>query len=175
MASEFTLPLTYEHADVVSAQRLRFRHSRRLRVLAFLSLAALVYLAVQQFDPALVGANTRIGWQSVAYLAAQFVLLPVLFYLFVPSLDYRSNQAWRQNYTFTVNKSRLRLARTGAERGFELAWGAIRRVLENDRVFLVFFGEKQAMVMIPKSIFSSPEQTDTFRRLATPKTSRRVR
>ncbi len=172
MATEFTVPLAYKQADVVSAQRLRFRHSTRLWVLAGLSLAGLVFLAVQQIDPALVKASARMSGQSLIFLTAMFVMLPVAFYLFVPALDYRSNQAWRQNYTLTVGKARLRLARTGAERGFELAWGAIRRVVENDRVFLVFFGEKQAMVMIPKSVFSSPEQTDTFRRLATPKTSR---
>ncbi len=166
MAAEFTLPFTYQQADVVSAQRLRFRHSTRLRVLALLSLAALVFLAVQQIDPALVRASTPMSWQNVAYLAALFVLLPVLFYLFVPALDYRRNPAWQQNYALSIGKARMRLARAGEEKGFELVWPAVQRVIENEHVFLVFFG-KQGMVMIPKRIFTSPEQADTFRRLAT--------
>lgn len=165
LANEFTLPLTYGRDEVVSAQRLRFRNSARLRVLAALSLAALIFLAVQQIDPGLVNASRTMSWQSVALLAAAFVLLPVLFYVFVPALDYRSNPAWRQSYVLTINKNRLRLAREGADSGFELAWPAVNKVLENDLVFLLFFGPKNTTVMIPKRTFRSPEQAAAFRRL----------
>jgi hypothetical protein len=149
---------TYEEHDVVSAQRLRFRHSPRLRILAGLGVIALLVPLAQRLLP---GTHDGMDVPLLVGLAAIFLLVPVLTYLLGPLMDYRRNRFWRTPLSLRLSAAGLRLAVAAAPPGqnaLEIAWSHLHHLLENDDVLILFFGAQESYVIVPKRLLSAGGQ-----------------
>ena len=46
----------------------------------------------------------------------------------------------------------------GVSKGLEMPWNKIKRLLENDKVFVLFWDSEQAYVILPKRVLQSEER-----------------
>jgi hypothetical protein len=160
---DLQLPFTYAREDVVAAQRLRLPHSRRLRLLLLIGIGATVVLVIQ--FSALRSGLTGLpgGWSTPVVVGAVFVLLVAIAYLLAPIIEYQMTSAWRSRVVLQVNADGLRLSGTTSATGFDLAWQQVSGLLENERVWLLFFGGEQDFLIVPKRIFQTDRQLAFFR------------
>ncbi|HEX9116723.1 MAG TPA: YcxB family protein [Anaerolineae bacterium] len=154
---QIDVTFTYEEPDVVSAQRLRFRHSARLKLLAAIGVLALLVPVVQVLAPGALGRG--VDPALLAGVAAVFLLVPSLTYLLGPFLDYRRNRFWQTALNLRLSAAGLRLALADAATGqeaIEIAWEHLHHLLENDDVLVFFFGDQQSYIVVPKRALGGP-------------------
>ncbi len=174
MPKGLTFNFQYQQAEVVSAQRLRFRSSNRLRLVFFIGLAALVLLAVQQFIPGL-GFWTSLGWGLPLLATLFFCAVPLLFYLVTPYLDFRFNKEWKPRYQLEVAGEQMYLTREDvasrdspsrrSASAIEIPLKRLRKLLEDRRVFVLLFTTEQDFFILPKSAMRGDIQVERMRRL----------
>jgi hypothetical protein len=160
---EVQVPFTYEREDVVAAQRLRLLYSRRLRLLLLIGIVAIAVLIIQLSALRSGLSGLPGGWSTPVVLGAVFALLVALAYLLAPIIEYQMTSAWRSRVVLQINTNGLRMSGTSSPAGFELAWPQVSGLLENERVWLLFFGGEQDFLIVPKRIFQTDRQTSFFR------------
>jgi hypothetical protein len=163
MEREFEVPFTYEGADVSAAQWLRLLYSRRLRALLIVALGAAAVLLIELSGLRSQPASPRDSWSTPIAVGAVFVLLVALAYLLAPLIEYRVNSGWRAAVTLRVTPESLRLTRPSTAAGFDLPWPQVTGMLENEEVWLLFFGSDQDFLIVPKRIFGDENQRTFFR------------
>ena len=126
MDKESVLKLSYEENEVVSAQRMRFLDSSRLKMLGILGVACTAILTGQQMYYWYDKGTIPVTWFMPLIVAAIFVLVPTLVYLFAPQVDFRINSRWRHELDLHICEDKLRLTAKGKSDGFELQWSRVK-------------------------------------------------
>jgi hypothetical protein len=163
MEKTFNLNIKFDPDDIVSAHRLRYLHSGRLRLLAGLGALGLVYLALQVFVPGLLpGGDDLTLPAGVAIIGLG---TPLFAYLFAPLYDARMNAVWKQEFTVLANSERITVRQAGQPAGYAMTWRSLSRVLENARVLVLVFDRETNFLILPKSALGRQSRVDDFKQL----------
>jgi hypothetical protein len=167
MSEAINLSFRYSESDYVRA--LRAHYSSRLRV-RFDIAAAIV--------AALLGAyswrSPDYHWLSVICVAASVVLVLILFVAFVvvPPLAFRSEAKFKDDYSLTFSQDGIHF-RT-AHIDSQLQWSLYSRAFIDGHSYVLYYGSRQFTV-IPKRVFKSAEQQESFEQLLSQHVSKVVR
>jgi hypothetical protein len=157
MNSNVFLRLNYEQDEVISAQRMRFLHSNRLKLLTVLSILGTIALGLQQawlwFREGVVPAT----WYTPIYLPLIFGGVFVVAYFLAPSMDFKVNPQWQNAFDLYLEADAFRITPIGKLQGFEKAWKEVKQVLENDKVYIWFFNSEQEFIIMPKRVLKAQE------------------
>jgi hypothetical protein len=102
-------------------------------------------------------------WEAALVVGA-LVLVPLFIYFLAPPIDFRLNRVWRTEWNLRLNPQGLRMQRPGAKKYFDMAWSDVSKLEENERVYLLYYGDSGRYVLIPKHVFEKPQQLAFFRR-----------
>ncbi len=165
--SETHIDFHYTRPDVVSAQRMRFLRSNQLKVILILWLGAMLFLIAPLVLPQVFPPGQSSSWGVVLQIAMAFSVTLFVMIFFTPWMDFYINRFWRLPLSLHFSEKFLRLVITGKTGGLHLAWKQIRRVEENDRVFILDYGEGNKYLILPKSAFTHTSDVQRFRELLT--------
>jgi len=143
---------------------MRLRQSGQLKVLLLFGVGSVIFFGLHVLFPQtfrfLDGVTWRLIWQvSLAYLAS---LLAIFFVL--PWISFHLTRFWRLALVFQFNQKEMRLSVSGKRGGLRLGWDQVRRVAENNLVFVVYYDDGQKHFILPKAGFSEANE-ERFRRL----------
>jgi YcxB-like protein len=159
------LEFRYCASDVASAQRMRFLRSAQLKVILLLWLVSLLYVAAPLLVPQWFKPGPYTSWGLVIEICLAYGVTLLVLILVTPWADFYINRFWRLPLEFQYNEKHLRLSVTGKQGGLRLGWKQIQRVEENARVFILFYGTANKFIILPKGIFSRPQDDRRFREL----------
>jgi hypothetical protein len=167
------LTLKWAKEDAVSAYRLRFLHSPALRIATGLGILGTVGLAAELVFACLQDVNIEpLLWFVPVIVALISVGTPAIVYLAAPSISFRRNLAWRQEYWLHLSEDTLTITLSGATQGCCMQWSRVKQVLEDERVYILVYGSGKAdYVAIPKQVFQNNEQEVLFRNILRRKAS----
>lgn len=154
----------YQRAEVVSAQQLRYRNSPRLRVAVLFGLVALAITIARPWLPLLQTANYLSGSLPL-FAAILFLGVPLVFYFLVPHLDYQFNGEWRRNYQLELSNDLARLASVGSSKWVDIDLRRLRKLLQNNLVFVLVFSNEQDFFILPKSALGDQTRSERVGRL----------
>lgn len=151
---EYRFAFRYTPSDVASAQRMRFLRSGRLKVLIFIWLSSSLVLATPLIFPQMFPGSPFTSWSLVVQIALIYAVTMVVLVLVTPRVEYYFQRFWRLPLLLRLSDKMLRLSVDGSKSpGLRLPWEQIRRVDENERVFVVYYGEGNKFIILPKSTF----------------------
>ncbi len=156
---EISFKLKYEKPEVISAQRLRFRYSSRLQIIAILGVFSIGYLSYLQFQLPIEARN----WASPGLVAAIFILVPALIFYISPILDFIFNKGWRKEYRFVLSESNMDIFQPDEHKPYRFDLNRVNRILENPDVFILIFGNEQNFVIVPKRLLQAQGKEGWFR------------
>lgn len=144
----------YKVRDVASAQRMRMLRSKQIKIMIGIWLVSSLFLLVPMLLPDLFPGSPFTSWQVVLSIALVYaVTLGVLLFI-TPYLDFAFNRFWRLPLLLRFNDKQLRLSVAGGKsKGLVLPWKQIQRFDENERVFILYYGEGNKFIVLPKVIF----------------------
>jgi hypothetical protein len=167
MNSTVSLSFRYLERDYVRA--LRAHYASRLRLP--LDIAVCVILAG---IGAYLWRSADLHWLGLAciVLAAVFAALLIAAFTVIPSLVFRREPKFRDDYALTFSPDGIHF-RT-AHIDSQLQWSMYSRALVDAHSYVLYYGSRQFSV-IPKRVFQSSEEQETFERLLTERVPQIVR
>lgn len=165
--STVELSFRYQERDYVRAMRAHFASRLRLRLDIFLAVVVTGVGAYLWRTPAL-------QWFGLAciLLAVVFILLIVAAFTVIPRLAFRREPKFRDEYSLTFSPDGIHF-RT-AHLDSQLQWSMYSHALMDAHSYVLYYGSHQFTV-IPKRVFQSVEQQQSFEQLLTHHVSRIVR
>lgn len=161
MNTNITLKLDYMKNEVVSAQRLRFLNSSRLKTIIALGLFTMIVLSASQIWAWLEsGVKLPLWWFWPILVFLIFGGVFVVSYAFAPSIDFRINPEWHYVYDLLLRDDIFQITLSGQSKGVEMPWNKIKRVLENKKVYILFWGSDEEFFILPKRVLQT--QIDFF-------------
>jgi hypothetical protein len=170
MTAQVRLQLNYREDEVVEAQRMRFVDSSRFKLGITLAIIGTVILTAQQvyfwYDKGGIPAS----WFTLAIWPAIFIGVGGVVYAIAPSIDFRLNPVWKHTLEIYLTEDKLELITPGQAQGFEWQWARLKKVLENKKVYILFFSSDQEFLILPKRIFGEQDSyfQETIKRSASP-------
>ena len=162
MPSESPLPVHFSAKDIISAQRLRFIKSSRIKILLLFWALLTAFLLVQLIFPGVFQGLTFASWGLLIGLALAFLLVVALFYWLAPWMDYHQNPLWQTAFTLQMNEQYLFLSMEGKTKGVTVHWERIRKMDENERAYILYLNTEANFLILPKSVFASPNAQIRF-------------
>ncbi len=145
----------YTAADVTAAQRLRFLHSGQLKIMFILWALGILYLSVPLVIPQLLPGATYSSWGLVLEVSLAFLVTLLVLMFVTPWLDFTFRRFWRVGLVLRFNQKELHLNVAGKTGGMRLEWNEIKRMVENQRVYVLFYGTGNHYIILPKSAFET--------------------
>ncbi len=169
MPEKMILKLNYTEEDVISAQRIRFLYDGRFKNILILGAVAFLILGVQVVYEWITNKALPGLWYGPFLAVGSVALIIGFFYLINPLIDFRTHPIWRKNFDLFLSDTHLRLtSKSKKPGGFEMEWSQVKRVLENDRVFILLYGPRgQDFFILPKRLWKDPAKVDAFRSVLT--------
>jgi hypothetical protein len=167
MKPTVNLSFRYLESDYVKALRAHYASRLRLRGDA----VAIVVLVV---GGAYLWRSPNLHWLSVACVtvAVVFALIVIAVFTVIPPLVFRREPKFRDEYSLTFSPEGIHF-RT-AHIDSQLQWSLYSRVLIDAHSYVLYYGSRQFTV-IPKRVFQSKEQQQSFEQLLTQHVSQIVR
>ncbi len=159
------LEFRYTRPDVVAAQRMRFLRSNQFKIILVIWVLSMLVLIAPLALPRVFPPGPNTSWASVLQIAIAFLVTLLVLIFVTPWMDFYINRFWRLPLSLHFGDKSLRIFVTGKTGGLRLKWGQVRRVDENERVFILEYGAGGKYVVLPKSIFSRPADEQRFRDL----------
>ena len=167
MPSNVPLPVRFDAKDIISAQRLRFIKSSRLKVLIGLWLALSLFLLVQLVAPDFIPAVHFANWYMLIGLAVAFVLVLVIFYWVAPWLDYTQNPVWQTPFTLRLTNEQILISVEGKPRATTVQWSRIHKMHENERAYILYLGNEANFLILPKAVLKAGAREKMIQMLKT--------
>ena len=159
-----TLDLNYTEDEVVSAQRMRFLHTSRPKIIVVIGVVGVILLTVGNvYLGRIEGRAPR--WYAPIEAAVILLGFVGFSYFYVPKFDFRNNLVWKSHYKLTLAHNGMGLVAEGKSKRFELEWSRINRVLENDKAFVVQFGREKDYIILPRRVLEMGGQLDFVRQV----------
>jgi hypothetical protein len=153
MNGQISLELNYQLDEIISAQRMRFRNSIGIKVISILGIVGTLGLIGQQVHLWYDSGIRPETWFTPIYLPIIFIGVGGLVYFFAPQIDFRLNADWKHKLDLHLSENKLRVTVMGELEIFELEWHQIKRVLEDNKVYILIFGsEKSGFIILPKRV-----------------------
>ncbi len=116
------------------------------------------YLVWQQFQ---LPIESR-SWLSPSLVAAIFILIPALVYYVSPVIDFKFNKGWRQEYRFILSEHNMDVYRPEVDKPYRFDLNRVHMIMENADVFILYFGNEQNFVIIPKRVLQEQGKEGWF-------------
>jgi len=117
--------------EIISAQRMRFLDSNRVKVIIFLGIVGALILIGQQVYLWYENGILPGTWYTPIFELIVFTVIPGLVYFFASQVDYRLNSVWKQKAALTFSEEKLSIIGKDNIGEFELEWHQIKKVLES--------------------------------------------
>ena len=151
----------YKARDVASAQRMRMMRSKQIRLMIGIWLLSSLFLLVPLLFPQMFPGSPFASWEIVVSIALIYAITLGVLLLITPYLDFTFNRFWRLPLLLRYNDHQLRLSVAGGKaKGLILPWKQIQRYDENERVFILYYGEGNKFVVLPKAIFEAAKNPE---------------
>ncbi len=167
MNSTINLSFRYSESDYVRALRAHYGSHLHLRIDIVATVVLIGTGAYLWPSPSL----HRLGLVFVA-VAFAFALMLVAAFAVIPSLAFRRERKFRDDYSLTFSPEGIHF-RT-AHIDSQLQWGMYSRALIDAHSYVLYYGSRQFTV-IPKRVFQSSEQQHAFEQLLAQHIARIVR
>jgi hypothetical protein len=157
--SSINVSFRYAESDYVRALRAHYASHLRLRL-------DLVVIVVLLGIGGYFWQTPSLHWHGLAciVIAGAFVLLLVAAFMVIPSLAFRREPKFRDDYSLTFSPEGIHF-RT-AHIDSRLQWSMYSRALVDAHSYVLYYGTRQFTV-IPKRVFQSVEQQQAFDQLLT--------
>ncbi len=152
------ITLDYQRDEVISAQRMRFLHSGQAKLMIVLGTLATLALGTEEIWFWYTFGEVPRMWFMPFSVLLLFCAVFCAAYYFFPAIDFRVNPQWRVIFHLHLEKNKFRLSVKGHTHGEELEWGRIKRVLENEKVYILFWGKAQEFIIIPKRVLKGKDE-----------------
>ena len=150
MNDENIITFRYKLSEVVCAQRMRFISTPRIWIILLFGFAAAVVVLIVEYNWPIQREVFIEPWVVPSMIAGIFIGVYILLYLFAPALDFYLNPAWKNEFRFEVDNDYFYYTHSKADTLFRVAWPNISKILENDKVYLLFLGSVHSFVIVPK-------------------------
>ena len=162
MNDENIITFRYELSEVVSAQRMRFISTPQVWIILLFGLSAAVVVLIIEYNWPIQREVSIEPWVVPSMIAGIFLGVYILLYLFAPVLDFYLNPAWKNEFRFEVDNDYFYYTHSKADTLFRVNWTNISKILENDKVYLLFLGSVQSFVIVPKRKIRSENSKRKF-------------
>jgi hypothetical protein len=163
--SDTRLDFRYTPRDVSSAQRMRFLRSSQLKIILLVWVASTLYIIAPLVLPNLLPAGPFSNWAVALQVTLAYTVTLTVLILVTPWAEYYLNRFWRLPLVLRFSEKQLRVSVSGKQGGFRLDWAGVKKVQENERVFILYYGDGNKYIILPKSMFSKPNDERRFRGL----------
>jgi YcxB-like protein len=159
MNSTINLSFRYAERDYVRALRAHYASHLRLR----LDIAVTVFLAG---SGVYLWRSPSGHWLGLAciVIAIAFGLMLVAAFTIIPSLAFRREPKFRDDYSLTFSPEGIHFCTAHIDS--QLQWSIYSRVLIDAHSYILYYGSRQFTVL-PKRVFQSVEQQQAFEQLLT--------
>ena len=167
MNSTIHLSFRYAESDYVRALRAHYASHLRLRLDVVITVV-LIGIGVYLWR------SPSLHWLGLTCIvvAVVFALMLVAAFTVIPSLAFRREPKFRDDYSLTFSPEGIHF-RT-AHIDSQLQWSMYSRALVDAHSYVLYYGSRQFTV-IPKRVFQSVEQQQVFEQLLTQRVSQIVR
>ena len=167
MNPPINLSFRYAESDYVRALRAHYASHLRLRLDIVVTVVLLGVGAYLWRSPSL-------HWLGIVcvVVAVAFALMLVAAFTVIPPLAFRREPKFRDDYSLTFSPEGIHF-RT-AHIDSQLQWSMYSRALVDAHSYVLYYGSRQFTV-IPKRVFQSAEQRQSFEQLLTQHGSQIVR
>ena len=118
--------------EIISAQRMRFLDSNRVKVIIFLGIVGALVLIGQQVYLWYENGILPGTWYTPIFELIVFTVIPGLVYFFAPQVDYRLKfSLGSRKLALTFSEEKLSIIGKDNIGEFELEWHQIKKVLES--------------------------------------------
>ncbi len=159
MNSTINLSFRYAERDYVRALRAHYASHLRLR----LDIAVTVFLAGSGVYLWRSPSGHWLGLACVV-IAIAFGLMLVAAFTIIPSLTFRREPKFRDDYSLTFSPEGIHFCTAHIDS--QLQWSIYSRVLIDAHSYILYYGSRQFTVL-PKRVFQSVEQQQAFEQLLT--------
>jgi hypothetical protein len=156
-----TVNLTFRYLENDYARALRAHYASRLRLR--LDIVVAIVLAG---SGAYLWRSPGLHWLGVGcvFVAALFVLMLVAAFTVIPRIAFRREPKFRDDYALTFSPEGIHF-RT-AHIDSQLQWSMYSSALVDAHSYVLYYGSRQFTV-IPKRVFQSAEDQQTFEQMLT--------
>ena len=158
MKPSITLKLDYQKDEVVSAQQMEMLASNRSKIMGAIAILAFLGAIGQQIKFGIEDRAIPTTWWMPLLLLLAAIVGFGLAYFYKPLNHFRINPHWRNAYQLQLSSEQFSIIPEGQSKGFEMPWKGIKRVLENDKVFILFWDSEQDFAIFPKRVLQSQEK-----------------
>lgn len=171
---ESRIEFKYTSREVTSAQRLRLLKSGQFKGIILFWAASILFLAVHILFPQTFQIVRDSSWALIGEVTLIYIVTMLVLMYVTPWMDFAINKFWRLSLALAFNESQLRLTLakppkktkgSKASSGLVLKWDEIRRVMENQLVYVIIYGPQSKFFVVPKSAFTKPGVEERFRAL----------
>lgn len=157
MDSTVNLSFRYLESDFVRAMRAHYASRLRLRLDIVVTVATAAVGAYLWHSP-----DSRWYGMAAVGVSAVFALMLVAAFVVIPSVVFRGNPKFRDDYslTFSLEGIHFRTAHIDSQ----LQWNLYSRALVDAHSFVLYYGSR-SFTVIPKRVFQSVEQQEAFEKL----------
>ena len=157
MNSTINLSFRYSESDYIRALRAHHASQLRLRLdiaVTFILAGIGIYLL----------CTSGLHWFSLVcvIIAAVFALMLIVAFTIIPSLVFRQEPKFRDDYSLTFSSEGIHFQTSHIDS--QLQWSMYSRALIDSHSYLLYYGTRQFSV-IPKRVFQSAEQRQAFEEL----------
>jgi hypothetical protein len=171
MPSPHPIKVRFTKEEIISAQRMRFLRSTRLKVISGLFIFAMAFMLLQLVFPDTMRGINFATWPMTIGLLVAFASVIGLFYFVSPLIDYANNEIWQTPFSIKITPELLFITIEGSAKGTNVKWERVRRVDENDAAYILYLGSESMFLIIPKSIFTDANTHMQFRQNLAKKSS----
>jgi YcxB-like protein len=154
-----TVNLSFRYSESDYARALRAHYTSRLQLRLDI-VAAIVLLVLGVY----LWHSPDLDWLGKACVAvsAVFVLILIAAFIVIPPLAFRREPKFRDDYSLTFSQDGIHFATAHVDS--HLQWSLYSRALVDAHSYVLYYGSRQFTV-IPKRVFQSAEQQQTFEQL----------
>jgi|SRR5580704_14668076 hypothetical protein len=157
--STVNLSFRYLESDYVRAMRAHYASRLRLRLDISVIVATVAFGAYLWRSP-----QSRLYGMVVVGIAAVFALMLVAAFAVIPSVVFRREPKFRDDYSLTFSPEGIHFRTTHIDS--QLQWSMYSQALVDAHSFVLYYGSR-SFTVIPKRVFPTAEQRETFEKLLT--------
>ena len=162
MPNEPTYRVIFKAEDIISAQRMRFLQSSKLKIIAALWGIAALWSSAALLLPEQIPPIPYVAPSTVLGSTLLFAMLVSIFYWLGPLIEFRTNILWKTPFQIQITAEHLMLLLEGRTKGAFIRWDQIRKVHANERAYILYTSSEDNFLILPRSVFPDPAAEGLF-------------
>jgi hypothetical protein len=163
--SDNRVNIQYTVQEVTSAQRMRLMRSGQLKMIVLFWAGSVIFFGLHVLFPQSFRVVSGVTWTLIGQVSLAYFVSLLAIFVILPWVSFHLTRFWKLPLVFQFGQKDLRLSVAGKRGGLRLGWDQVRRVDENDLVFVIYYDDGQKHFIVPKAGFSEGAEA-RFRRQA---------